>query len=149
VAVARDRSCGQPRQTTAAGGQACRVSTTLSGIERVGGLSAGQVVTTLVGLALWLGELHAGGRWGGPLQPRQVEVSDSGRPQGRPSTTPEGWRDQDDVLALLRLGAALAAGDDILGEALRDRADSGPWELIAVASWLLTLATPEPLSGGH
>ena len=134
--------------TKRAGGRhAGGVSVTLSALQRVGGMSAGQVVTTLVGLGLCLGELHTNRRFGGPVHPRHVEIDEDGRPRLRAAEVPENWCTRDDVLALLRLGVALAAGEGELALSLRDRARSTELELElgAVVCWLLTLATPEPL----
>jgi hypothetical protein len=117
----------------------------LTAIQRAGGLSTGQVVTLLVGLTLSLAELHACGTLSGPLHPRDVEVDESGRPALRASTAPEHWTERDDLTALLRLGTALAAGDDALALALGTRAGCGELELVNLAGWLLAFATPEPL----
>jgi hypothetical protein len=133
-----------------ASGQAVQVG--LTAWQRAGGMSRGQVVTVLVGLALCLHELHAARLLAGPFQPRDIVIDGVGRPGLLPAAHPVDWSRSQDVTALLRFGASLTPADPELAKLLRLRAASPRTSTSELAHWLLGLAAPEPLllrqSGG-
>jgi len=110
-----------------------------------GGLTDGQLVTLLVGIGLTLIEVHAAGKCHGSLHPFHVELDERGRPMLRPSDAPDGWAQRDDVLAVLRLGTALARPEGSMATELRAYASGGELALDHVVPWLLDLADPVPL----
>jgi hypothetical protein len=64
-------------------------------------------VTLLIGVALDVLAAHAAGRLVGPVHPRSLVVSATGRPGITVGDAPPGWTEDDDVTAVLRLGRAL------------------------------------------
>ena len=117
----------------------------LTDLTRSRVLSDGQVVTLLVALGLEVLHHARRGACAGSIHPAHVDLDRSGRPCLRPSDPPPGWQPADDVMALLRLGVALADARGTLVESLRDRAVRGDQTLPAVLPWLMTLAAPKPL----
>lgn len=110
----------------------------------------GELVTLLVGVGLELAELHRAGRSHGALHPVHIECDSSGRPRLRPMGRSAGDGPQGDVLALLRLGAALGGEGSRVAAACRTdlyerRQAVCHRSLQEVVSWLLTLAAARPL----
>lgn len=120
--------------------------------DRLGNpLTDGQVVTLLVGLGLQLAVLHRRGQFYGSLHPAHVECSSHGRPMLRLMAQPDGQSVRDDVLALLRLGAALGGAGGVVAKACRERVRQESVtreaaDLASVMRWLLTLAPAQPLA---
>ena len=110
-----------------------------------GTMSAGQIVTAIVGVGLCLETVHRCGEFVGWLHPRSVSIDPRGRPTVVSSEVPPGWGVPDDVTALLRLGVALAVNHPPLARAMRELASEQPHSLSGVTQWVLGLARPLPL----
>jgi hypothetical protein len=122
------------------------VARPLTGYQRAGSLSPGQVVTLLVGIGIQLHQLHRLGRRIGWLQPRHILLGSDGCPRIEPGSTAVGWDERDDVVALLRLGMSLAGGTGELAARLRERSQQADDNLADVVRWLVRVAPPAPLT---
>lgn len=109
---------------------------------QAGGLTDGQLVTLLVGVALELLTLHESGDAYGPIHPAHVRLDATGRPQLVDVVAPPGWTPHDDWVALLRLGRYLGASDRA---GVLSWKSVGGIEGVELLQWLMRWSAPEPL----